>query len=208
MAETAKTDRVVWESYVMFGGRKPSTPQPSGAPTPPNPPPAPTAPPTAVTPPTRQAVGFETVLGANTAFKGDIKSRANVRIDGQFEGDVQVDGNLLVGETARVHANVQAKSEVRIAGAVRGDVSAYKVHLSRTGRVWGDITTNFLVTEEGAFIEGKINMINHPALAQGFSGTALPSPEASATAPERDEIARNEAVEAELMDDDRPSQAD
>lgn len=77
----------------MFGGRKPSTPQPSGMPTPPNPPPTPTPPSSAVTPPARQAVGFETVLGANTAFKGEIKSRANVRIDGQFEGDVQVDGS-------------------------------------------------------------------------------------------------------------------
>ncbi|PJF34611.1 MAG: hypothetical protein CUN49_14800 [Candidatus Thermofonsia Clade 1 bacterium] len=205
MAEIARTDRVVWENYVMFGGRKPSTPPPSGTPTPPNPPPAPAVSQTAAPPPTRQVVGFETVLGANTAFKGEIKSRANVRIDGQFEGDVQVDGNLLIGETARVHGNVQAKSEIRISGAVRGDVSGYKVHLSRTGRIWGDITTNFLVTEEGAFIEGKINMINHPALAQGFSGTPLPSPEASAVAPERDETARNDAVEAELMDDDRPS---
>ncbi len=192
----------------MFGGRKPSTPQPSGMPTPPNPPPTPTPPSTAVTPPARQAVGFETVLGANTAFKGEIKSRANVRIDGQFEGDVQVDGSLLVGETARVHGNVQAKSEVRVAGAVRGDVSAYKVHLSRTGRIWGDITTNFLVTEEGAFIEGKINMINHPALAQGFNGTALPSPEASVSAPDSDGGGRNEAVEAELMEDERPSRED
>jgi cytoskeletal protein CcmA (bactofilin family) len=156
-----------------------------------------------VTPPTRPTVGFETVLGANTAFKGEIKSRANVRIDGQFEGDVQVDGNLLIGETARVHANVQAKSEIRIAGAVRGDVSGYKVHLARTGRVWGDITTNFLVTEEGAFIEGKINMINHPALEQGFGGIALPSPEVSLSAPDRDDA--RDAVEAELMDDDRPS---
>jgi cytoskeletal protein CcmA (bactofilin family) len=188
----------------MFGGRKPSTPQPSGAPTPPNPPPAP---PPAAPPPTRPTVGFETVLGANTAFKGEIKSRANVRIDGQFEGDVQVDGNLLIGETARVHANVQAKSEIRIAGAVRGDVSGYKVHLARTGRVWGDITTNFLVTEEGAFIEGKINMINHPALEQGFGGVALPSPEVSVTAPDREDAARD-AIEAELMDDDRLSRED
>ncbi len=191
----------------MFGGRKPSTPQPSSTGTPPNAPPAPNTPPTAVAPPSRQAVGFETVLGANTTFNGEIKSRANVRIDGQFDGDVQVDGNLLIGETARVHANLQAKSEIRIAGAVRGDVSGHKVHLARTGRVWGDITANFLVTEEGAFIEGKINMINHPALAQGFAGAALPSPEFSVVAP-REDAAHGDAVEAELMDDDRPNRDD
>src|SRR5215510_8015862 len=48
----------------------------------------------------RQPIGFETVLGANSTMKGELKSQANVRLDGTFEGGLQIDGNVLVGETA------------------------------------------------------------------------------------------------------------
>ena len=67
----------------------------------------------------RQPVGFETVPGANSNFKGEFKSQANVRLDGTFEGNLQIDGNILVGETARITADIHAKN-VSIAGAVRG----------------------------------------------------------------------------------------
>ena len=49
--------------------------------------------------PIRQPVGFETVLGANSTLRGDLKSQANVRLDGIFEGNLEIEGNVLVGET-------------------------------------------------------------------------------------------------------------
>ena len=45
----------------------------------------------------RQPVGFETVLGANSNVTGEFKSQANVRLDGTFEGNLQIDGNILIG---------------------------------------------------------------------------------------------------------------
>lgn len=129
---------------------------------------------------TRQPVGFETVLGASSTLYGDLKCQANVRLDGTFEGTLEIEGNVLVGETAKITADIHAKN-VAIAGAVRGDVSGKKVQLLRTGRVWGDITATAIATEEGAFIDGKITMISHDA-ARTFDPTAAPLPEEAAAA--------------------------
>lgn len=105
-------------------------------------------------------VGFETVLGANSTLEGTLRSNTNVRLDGAFTGTLEITGNVLVGETAKINADINAKN-ISIAGAVRGNVSGKKVQLLRTGRIWGDIRATALTTEEGAFIDGKITMVGH-----------------------------------------------
>jgi len=151
----------------------------------------------------RQPVGFETVLGANSTLKGEFSSQANVRIDGTFEGTLNIEGNILIGETARIIADIHAKN-VSIAGAVRGNVSGNKIQLLRTGRVWGDISAAAITTEEGAFIDGKITMLGHPAGLKGFeSAGSLPAPEVSVLHPIAEDAISGEPVEAELMDDDK-----
>ncbi len=105
-----------------------------------------------------QPVGFDTVLGANTVIEGVLRSGSNVRLDGTFTGTLEINGNILVGETAKINADINAKN-ISIAGAVRGNITGKKVQLLRTGRIWGDIHAQALTTEEGAFIDGKITMI-------------------------------------------------
>jgi len=150
----------------FFGGRK-SQPAPSATEFPQ----APASP----LPSTRQTAGFDTVLGPDATLKGDLKSLGNVRLDGTFEGTLEIDGNVLIGETAKITADVHAKN-VSIAGAVRGNVSGKKVQLLRTARVWGDISATAISTEEGAFIDGKIAMITHDA-GQSVDLSALPLPD-------------------------------
>jgi cytoskeletal protein CcmA (bactofilin family) len=124
----------------------------------------------------QQPVGFETVLGANCTLEGKLSSSANIRLDGTFTGTLEITGNVLVGETAKITADIHAKN-VSIAGAVRGNISGKKVQLLRTGRVWGDITAAALTTEEGAFIDGKITMTPPEANRDKASGTGdLKSP--------------------------------
>ena len=138
-----------------------------------------------------QPVGFETVLGANSSLEGVLRSRSNVRLDGTFSGTLEIEGNVLVGETARITADINAKN-ISIAGAVRGNVSGKKVQLLRTGRVWGDISATALTTEEGAFIDGKITMVGHqastpdeevrePSFMAGIIDEEVPEPPAEGT---------------------------
>lgn len=122
-------------------------------------------------------VGFETVLGANSALEGTLTSTGNVRLDGTFTGTLNITGNVLIGETAKINAHVDARN-ISIAGAVRGNVTGNKVQILRTGRIWGDISATALTTEEGAFIDGRITMKGHAANQQ----QALPSAAAPASA--------------------------
>lgn len=136
---------------------------------------------TAPVAPSGLPVGFDTVVGSNTSFEGSFVSSGNVRMDGQFAGSLEISGNILVGESADIHADIHARN-ISIAGTVRGNVSGNKVQLLRTGRIWGDISAAALTTEEGAFIDGKIAMVGH-------SATRPPSEEGSA----EDEAALNDS---------------
>src|SRR5215470_17363850 len=140
----------------FFGSRKQAEPTPPPTPQKPQPQPPPQH------PVPQQPVGFETVLGANCTLEGKLHSNANVRLDGTFTGTLEIGGNVLVGETAKITADINAKN-ISIAGAVRGNVTGKKVQLLRTGRIWGDIRATALTTEEGAFIDGKITMVSHEA---------------------------------------------
>jgi cytoskeletal protein CcmA (bactofilin family) len=81
-----------------------------------------------------------------------------VRIEGAFEGEISLRGILVVGATGRVTCPHLRANAVIIAGAVRGDITAKKVEIRSTGRVWGDVVTEAFATEEGAFLRGQIRM--------------------------------------------------
>jgi cytoskeletal protein CcmA (bactofilin family) len=41
---------------------------------------------------------------------------------------------------------------------VRGNISAEKLEIRSTGRVWGDVVTVAFSTEEGSFLRGQVRM--------------------------------------------------
>jgi cytoskeletal protein CcmA (bactofilin family) len=98
------------------------------------------------------------VLGTGITWSGNLSGSGGVRIEGAFEGDINLRGLLVVGETGRVTCNHLQANVVIIAGAVRGNITAEKVEIRSTGRVWGDVVTGAFSTEEGAFLRGQIRM--------------------------------------------------
>ena|SRR3990170_6364887 len=98
------------------------------------------------------------VLGAGIAWKGQISGSGGLRIEGSFEGEIAMRGLLVVGETGRVTCDHMRANMVIVAGAVQGDITAEKVEIRSTGRVWGNVVTAAFSTEEGAFLRGQIRM--------------------------------------------------
>jgi cytoskeletal protein CcmA (bactofilin family) len=111
----------------------------------------------------------ETIVGANTSFVGTIKTDGHVRIDGSVEGDIEILGNLIVGETGRVIATIKAQN-VHVSGAVKGEITAVEqLEISPTGKVWGDIVTAALHIEPGGLFRGQSSMsttIDEPLLLE------------------------------------------
>lgn len=98
------------------------------------------------------------VLSVGITWKGHIGGKGGVRIEGTYEGEIALRGLLVIGESGRVTCKHLRANTVIIAGAVKGDITAEKVEIRRTGRVWGNVVTAAFSTEEGAFLRGKITM--------------------------------------------------
>jgi cytoskeletal protein CcmA (bactofilin family) len=101
--------------------------------------------------------GLETTLGPNTYFRGDIQSDGGVRIQGILEGSIDITGNLVITDGAKVVAEIRANN-ISISGAVKGNVHGNRVEILETGRVWGDLTINSLLLNEGAYFRGQTMM--------------------------------------------------
>jgi cytoskeletal protein CcmA (bactofilin family) len=110
-------------------------------------------------PPTMQTVErITSVLGAGVIWQGSLTGSGGVRVEGTFEGPIALNGLFVVGETGKVTCeNIRAASVI-VAGAVKGNITAQKVEIRSSGRVWGDIITTAFATEEGAFLRGQIRM--------------------------------------------------
>ncbi len=105
-----------------------------------------------------QVERITSVLGDGTSYHGKLTGRGGVRIEGAYDGEISLDGLLVVGTTGRVTCENVRANTVRVAGAVRGVITAAKVEIRASGRVWGNVTTTAFATEEGAFLRGQIQM--------------------------------------------------
>ena len=104
------------------------------------------------------ATRVTSVLGPGIAWKGSINGSGGIRVEGAFEGDISLRGMLVVGESGRVTCEHVRANTVIVAGSLRGNITAEKVEIRSTGRVWGDVVTAAFATEEGAFLRGQIRM--------------------------------------------------
>ncbi len=115
------------------------------------------------------------LLGAGSEFEGKLNFKGTVRIDAVFRGSIETDDVLIVGEHARIDADIVCGTVI-IHGQVKGNVRAKTgVELRGSARVHGDLDTPSLATEKGAFLQGAVRM-------EGGAATSL----RPAALPERD----------------------
>lgn len=98
------------------------------------------------------------VLGQGINWQGNLRGSGGVRIEGLYEGQIAVKGMVVIGETGRVTCDNLRANTVVVAGSVRGNITAEKLEIRSTGRVWGDVVTVAFSTEEGAFLRGQVRM--------------------------------------------------
>ena len=117
-----------------------------------------------------------TTIGESIVFKGELSGDEDLVIDGQVEGKINLNQNVLtVGEHGKVKATVVAKTVV-VAGNVRGDIiAAEKVGIQDTCSMEGDICAPRVVIALGAYFRGGIDM------RQSESGTPAAAPAADNT---------------------------
>ncbi len=100
-----------------------------------------------------------TILTQDVEIKGTIKFDKVMKVDGKFEGEmVTNDGELIVGKTGTVKANVKVKN-ASIEGRLDGNiVASEKVELKHKAQLLGDLQARTLVIEEGVVFVGQCNV--------------------------------------------------
>jgi len=97
-------------------------------------------------------------LGAGTNYHGKLHFQGAVRIDGNFQGEVVSEGTLVIGQEATVEGQIKV-GQLVLSGSIKGEVEAKnKVVLHKTANLQGNIRTPVLVVEEGAVLDGQLNM--------------------------------------------------
>jgi len=106
-------------------------------------------------------------IGRATVVRGNVRGSGSLEILGRVEGDVNVAGEIVLGDEGAVKGNVSG-AVVTISGAVQGDVRASdSVLLERGARVVGDLTAPRIGIAEGALAKGLVRTDGEPPLASG-----------------------------------------
>ncbi len=111
-------------------------------------------------------ISINTIIGAGSVVSGDLSINGFVRIDGDIDGNLTTDGNIIVGEKARIRGNLKAKSVV-VGGIVLGDINAAEsVKILTNSIVVGDVITRKVQLDEKSVLNGHCIAIKDEA---GFS---------------------------------------
>lgn len=116
-------------------------------------------------------------IGKSVVLKGEISGSEDLYLDGQVEGSVELrNHSLTIGPNGHVKANINAK-EVVIQGKVDGNVAASeRVELRKSAVLVGDIVTQRIVIEDGAYFKGGIDIGKRDhagSTTQGASSTPV-----------------------------------
>ena len=99
-------------------------------------------------------------ISTGTLIKGDVTAQGDFRLDGRLEGNIQLNGKLVVGETGQIRGNIVCQN-ANIIGHVDGNISVKEVlTLHSTAVVKGDILINKLAIEPGAAFSGTCRMLD------------------------------------------------
>ena len=97
-------------------------------------------------------------LGPGSQFEGKLLFHEIVRLDGEFKGEIISNDTLIVGDGARVEAEITVGTLI-LSGSFKGNIkAAVKVDLRAPARVEGNIVTPALVVEEGVVLNSTLNM--------------------------------------------------
>ncbi len=97
---------------------------------------------------------LESFVGVNSHFKGDVRSKGTLRIDGTVEGNIEADW-LVLGEKANLKGDASARGII-VGGRIEGNITAREIlEIRSKGQIIGDITTLKLVIVEGGMLVGR-----------------------------------------------------
>src|SRR5258707_5851071 len=102
-------------------------------------------------------------IGKSVLIKGELSGSEDLYLDGEVEGSIDLrEHSLVIGPNGRIRASITAR-ELVLHGKVEGDVQATeRVELKKSSTLMGDVSTQRIVIEDGAFFKGAIDIPKEP----------------------------------------------
>lgn len=117
------------------------------------------------------------------SIRGEISGRQDLFIDGELRGSICLpESRVTVGTNGRLKADVEA-AEIVVEGQVNGNLTAgARVVLRRSGRVYGSVLSPRIAIEEGAVLNGQVDMAR-PGEAEAPRAPGVSAPSYRVAAP-------------------------
>lgn len=101
---------------------------------------------------------IDTVISDDIELKGKLVFKNSLKIKGSFEGKIESDGHLILGQEAEISADIISK-KVSVFGSVKGKIKAgQRIELFHNSKTYGDLVTPDLAIEGGSLFNGTCVM--------------------------------------------------
>lgn len=102
------------------------------------------------------------IIGPGMRVVGDCTTEGSIRVEGEVRGTIQAGKAVVVGRDGVVEGDIHTQDAV-VSGRVKGTVvAASRLELQATCRIDGDVNTRRLQLEEGAVLNGRVEMAESP----------------------------------------------
>lgn len=100
-----------------------------------------------------------TLIGEHCFVNGSLKGDDLLKVDGSIDGDINWEGDIILGITSFCKGNIYCKNAT-IEGRLEGNITCDEILLiENSGSIKGDIFVRNIVIKEGGLLEGKCNMM-------------------------------------------------
>ncbi|RJX39438.1 polymer-forming cytoskeletal protein [Paenibacillus pinisoli] len=106
----------------------------------------------------KRVIATDTLIGQGTLAEGKIVSEANLRIEGEYRGDIECKGDVIIGECGVARSNIIAQ-DVTLAGKLFGDIETKgRLIITASGQLVGNVTAHSLIIQDGGMLNGSCHM--------------------------------------------------
>jgi len=129
-----------------------------------------------------QPTGAINIISPGTRIEGEVFSNGDIRVDGIVDGYLNTKAKVVVGPKGMIKGELICES-ADVTGKIDGKLSVKnELYLKSSAHITGELVTNKLVVESGAFINGNCivgaqknnitssNKNQQPIKSGGFAG--------------------------------------
>jgi cytoskeletal protein CcmA (bactofilin family) len=105
------------------------------------------------------SISSASIITPGTSIKGEIRCEGNILLNGEFEGSIISQGEVVVGKSGRVSGEIQS-AKLLVSGEFRGNYKGEVIDIMPYGKVYGDVKVNNIIIEPNAVFEGETKIVS------------------------------------------------